>query len=52
MAMFDSAGAHEPTHGNGDWSHTEHRLDDDGELLEALAGYGVVVRAPGDLPFA
>lgn len=50
VAVFDHAGEHEPTHTDG-WSTEE--VDRLGEVtLAELAQVGVIVRGPGNLPWA
>lgn len=50
VALFDHAGAHEPSLG-GTWPHETTTLHDDEALVDGLATHGVTVRARGDLPF-
>lgn len=50
VTLFDAEGAHPPTW-RSDWHVTVSTLDDDHALRAELAGYGVAVRDPGDLPF-
>jgi len=51
VALFDTAGAHPPTHG-GRWHSSTRTIDHDSELERALARFGVEVREPGQLPWA
>lgn len=48
-ALFDSAGAHAPTHGSP-WRVRTTRLVDEPELSDELQRYGIAPRDPGDLP--